>query len=129
MRYVVRICLPNLSAKQCVLQLTNIYKRIFMVFDANTDASQQLANPGTLMTVFGRAGDTLRGMYGRKSLTEKLRTLDAMRMLVERVGAPLHTASPQVRSPLLRYIARELTFKCNLVRSWPPCRTASKNLI
>lgn len=85
--------------KGIVFQLNSIFRRIFRVLDPKTETHLQLAKSGTIMTVFGKAGDLLRGMFGRKTVQERTRLLQAMELLVDRIGAPIHTATPQVRPP------------------------------
>lgn len=60
------------------------------------DANALLGRSGTILAVFGRAGDSLRGMYGKKSPEERAALLQGMEILVTRVGQVVAGAAPQV---------------------------------
>lgn len=71
-----------------------ILRRIFSEIDQNSSVSVQLGRP--LLTIFGRAGDLLRGMYGRKSTSERSEILQGLSLLVRKVGASISGVTPQV---------------------------------
>lgn len=65
------------------------------------DANALLGRSGTILAVFGRAGDSMRGMYGKKNSEERATLLQGMEILVTRVGQIVAGAAPQVRDDLM----------------------------
>jgi hypothetical protein len=87
-------------------QLDTIIQRIFRDLRNGQSLSIKEANTllgrsGTVLAVFGRAGDSLRGMYGKKSPEERAMLLQGMEILVTRVQQLVSGAAPQVSSSLI----------------------------
>ena len=85
----------------CFFQLDSIIQRIFKDLNGGhylslKDATALLGRSGTILAVFGRAGDSLRGMYGKKNSEERALLLQGMEILVSRVGQLVSGAAPQV---------------------------------
>lgn len=88
-------------------QVDSILQRIFSELREGQrvtvhEANKLLGRPGTVLAIFGRAGDSLRGMYGKKSPEERALLLQGMEILVGRVGKEVSGAVPQVSEPDLR---------------------------
>jgi serine/threonine-protein kinase ATR len=103
-------------------QLDNIIHRIFrdlMVMPALSlkQANELLARPGTVLAILGRAGDSLRGLYGKKSSQERMDLLQGMEILVGRVGPQVSGAAPQVMT-ILQTCFKDREVRCATLRLW-----------
>lgn len=76
--------------------IVNIFSEVRGAPTTMADANKMLGSSSTVLAVFGRAGDSLRGMYGKKSKFERDQLLQAMDLLIARIGHQVSGAAPQV---------------------------------
>lgn len=72
--------------------MQSLYYRI----NTNLSFASQAIKSSTVLAVFGKAGDVLRGEYGKKTSAEKIQILQGLGQYAQVIGAHISAARPQV---------------------------------